>query len=90
MAAAATATEFEAVPAFERAPRTPGLVVMKFGGTSVGDTDKLKRVAQRLVAAKESGSKVVAVVSAMGRTTDELVELAHRVSPSPQAREMDP
>jgi len=89
MAAAATATEFEAVPAFERAPRTPGLVVMKFGGTSVGDTDKLKRVAQRLVAAKEGGSKVVAVVSAMGRTTDELVELAHRVSASPQAREMD-
>jgi aspartate kinase len=85
----ATATEFEAVPAFERAPSTPGLVVMKFGGTSVGDTDKLKQVAERLVAAKEAGSKVVAVVSAMGKTTDELVDLAHRVSASPQAREMD-
>jgi aspartate kinase len=83
------ATEFEAVPAVEHAPRTPGLVVMKFGGTSVGDTERLKRVARRLVAAREAGSKVVAVVSAMGHTTDELVELAHRVSPSPQAREMD-
>jgi aspartate kinase len=85
----AIATEFEAVPAFEPAGRTPGLVVMKFGGTSVGDPDKLKRVARRLVDAKEGGSKVVAVVSAMGRTTDELVELAHLVSPRPQAREMD-
>jgi len=83
------ATDFEALPAFERAARTPGLVVMKFGGTSVGDADKLKRVARRLVDAKEAGSKVVAVVSAMGRTTDELVELAHLVSPRPQAREMD-
>ena len=46
------ATEFEAVPAFERAAPTPGLVVMKFGGTSVGDPDKLKRVARRLVNAK--------------------------------------
>ncbi|HEY6961663.1 MAG TPA: aspartate kinase [Gaiellaceae bacterium] len=82
-------TEFEAVPAVDRAPRTPGLVVMKFGGTSVGDPEKLKRVAQRLVAARESGSKVVAVVSAMGHTTDELVALAHQVSPHPQEREMD-
>jgi aspartate kinase len=82
-------TEFEAVPAVAHAPRTPGLVVMKFGGTSVGDTERLKRVARRLVAARDTGSKVVAVVSAMGHTTDELVELAHRVSPSPQAREMD-
>ena len=85
----AIATEFEAVPAFEDVARTPGLVVMKFGGTSVGDPDKLKRVARRLVDAKEDGSKVVAVVSAMGRTTDELVELAHLVSPRPQARELD-
>jgi aspartate kinase len=82
-------TEFEAVPAVERAPRTPGLVVMKFGGTSVGDADKLKRVAQRLVASKDAGTKVVAVVSAMGHTTDELVELAHQVSPQPQERELD-
>ena len=82
-------TEFEAVPAVERAPRTPGLVVMKFGGTSVGDTERLKRVAARLVAARESGSKVVAVVSAMGHTTDELVDLAHQVSPHPHERELD-
>ncbi len=84
-----TVTDFEAVPAVERAGRTPGLVVMKFGGTSVGDTGRLKHVAQRLVAARESGGKVVAVVSAMGRTTDELVELAAEVSPSPEPREMD-
>jgi aspartate kinase len=84
-----TATEFEAVPAVERAPRTPGVVVMKFGGTSVGDPEKLKRVAELLVAAHETGGQVVAVVSAMGRTTDELVELAHRVSPTPQPRELD-
>jgi aspartate kinase len=82
-------TEFESVPAVPRAPRTPGLVVMKFGGTSVGDADKLKRVARRLVSAREAGNKVIAVVSAMGRTTDELVELAAQVSPTPQAREMD-
>jgi aspartate kinase len=82
-------TDFEAVPALQHAPGTPGLVVMKFGGTSVGDAERLKRVARRLVAAKEAGSKVVAVVSAMGHTTDELVELAHSVSPSPQARELD-
>jgi aspartate kinase len=82
-------TEFEAVPAVERAPRTPGLLVMKFGGTSVDDADKLKRVAHRLVAAREAGNKVVAVVSAMGHTTDELMDLAHQVSPHPHERELD-
>ena len=82
-------TEFEPVPAVERAPRTPGLVVMKFGGTSVGDTDKLKRVAARLMTARSAGSKVVAVVSAMGHTTDELMDLAHQISPTPHARELD-
>ncbi len=81
--------EFEAVPAVDRAPRTPGLVVMKFGGTSVGDPEKLKRVAARLVAARHGGSKVVAVISAMGHTTDELIDLAHQVTATPQAREMD-
>jgi aspartate kinase len=84
-----TATEFEAVPAVEHAPRTPGVVVMKFGGTSVADVEKLKKVAHRLVAAREAGSKVVGVVSAMGHTTDELVDLAHEMSPQPQARELD-
>jgi aspartate kinase len=62
---------------------------MKFGGTSVGDTDKLKRVAERLVAAHEEGAKVVAVLSAMGHTTDELIKLAHEVSPKPHPREYD-
>jgi aspartate kinase len=82
-------TEYEAVPALEHAPRSPGVVVMKFGGTSVGDTEKLRRVAQRLVAARESGCKVVAVVSAMGRQTDELLSLAQQVSARPQPRELD-
>ena len=84
-----TVAEFEAVPAVEHAPRTPGLVVMKFGGSSVADTTKLKNVARRVVAAREAGNKVVAVLSAMGDTTDELIRLAHEVSPSPQPREYD-
>jgi aspartate kinase len=82
-------TQFETVPAVEHATRTPGLVVMKFGGSSVGDTEKLKRVAQRLVAAREGGGKVVGVLSAMGDTTDELIRLAHDVSPRPHPREYD-
>ncbi len=62
---------------------------MKFGGTSVADPDKLKKVARRLVAARESGSRVVAVLSAMGSTTDELLDLARRVSERPEPRELD-
>jgi len=84
-----TVLEFQPVPAVAEPLRTPGLVVMKFGGTSVGDTEKLKRVAQRLVAARESGAKVVGVLSAMGQTTDELIRLAHEVSPKPHPREYD-
>ena len=84
-----TTIDFEAVPAVENRQRTPGLVVMKFGGSSVADTDKLKRVAERVVAAREEGAKVVAVLSAMGKTTDELIRLAHEVSPSPHPREYD-
>jgi aspartate kinase len=84
-----TTLHFEAVPSVQILGRTPGLVVMKFGGTSVGDTDKLKRVAERLVAAHEAGAKVVAVLSAMGHTTDELIRLAHEVSPAPHPREYD-
>jgi aspartate kinase len=84
-----TTTDFEAVPAVDPAQRTPGLVVLKFGGSSVGDTDKLKRVAQRVVDARESGAKVVAVLSAMGTTTDELIRLAFEVSPTPHPREYD-
>ena len=66
-----------------------GTVVMKFGGTSVGDPEKLKKVAERLVATCEAGNRVVGVLSAMGHTTDELVELAHEISPNPDPREMD-
>jgi aspartate kinase len=84
-----TTIEFEAVPSVESQARTPGLVVMKFGGTSVGDTDKLKRVAERLVAAHEEGTKVVAVLSAMGKTTDDLIRLANEVSSNPHPREYD-
>ena len=86
-----TATEYEALPALvEEAPgRSAGTVVMKFGGTSVADVDRLKAVAQRLVAAREAGNRVVAVLSAMGDTTDELVRLAHEISPRPRARELD-
>jgi aspartate kinase len=84
-----TTIQFEAVPSVRHRQRTPGLVVMKFGGTSVGDTEKLKRVAERLVASHEQGAKVVAVLSAMGSTTDELIRLAHEVSPRPHPREYD-
>ncbi|MDQ3955081.1 MAG: aspartate kinase [Actinomycetota bacterium] len=65
------------------------LIVQKYGGTSVGDAEKLKRVARRVVAAADSGQRVCVVVSAMGRSTDELVELAAQVSPAPHSRELD-
>ncbi len=65
------------------------LVVMKFGGTSVAEPDDIKRAARRIVAARERGSRVVAVVSARGKTTDDLTAMAHEVSPRPAAREMD-
>jgi aspartate kinase len=64
-------------------------VVMKFGGSSVADPDKIRHVAQRLADARERGLRVVATVSAMGDTTDTLIELAERVSPHPQPRELD-
>ncbi len=65
------------------------IIVMKFGGTSVADPERLKAVARRLVTAREAGHRVVGVLSAMGHTTDELIELAHQVSEQPDAREMD-
>jgi aspartate kinase len=64
-------------------------VVMKFGGTSVADAERLKRAAQRIVAKRESGHRVVAVLSARGKETDRLIADAHEVSPSPDPREMD-
>jgi len=85
------ATEFEAVPAVSADTPEPrvGTVVMKFGGSSVADPERLKSVARRLVAAREAGNRVVAVLSAMGDTTDELVALAHRISARPNPRELD-
>ena len=68
----------------------PETVVMKFGGSSVADPDKIRHVAQRLVEARERGVRVVATVSAMGDTTDGLLlELAQEVSPEPHPRELD-
>jgi aspartate kinase len=62
---------------------------MKFGGTSVAGPDEIKRAARRIVAAREEGKRVVAVLSARGKTTDELVAQAHEISDRPVAREMD-
>ncbi|HEY0278524.1 MAG TPA: aspartate kinase [Solirubrobacterales bacterium] len=67
----------------------PEIVVMKFGGTSVAGPDEIKRAARRIVAAREEGKRVVAVLSARGKTTDELVAQAHEISDRPVAREMD-
>jgi aspartate kinase len=65
------------------------LVVQKYGGSSVADAERIKRVAERIVAARKAGNEVVVVVSAMGDTTDELIDLAHQVSPLPPGRELD-
>jgi aspartate kinase len=67
----------------------PGTVVMKFGGTSVADAERLKRAARRIVAKREIGVRVVAVLSARGKETDRLIADAYEVSPQPDAREMD-
>jgi aspartate kinase len=84
-----TETAFEALPELE--PGTPhaGTVVMKFGGTSVAGPERIKAVAERIVAACAAGARAVAVLSAMGDTTDDLVALAHEVSPRPHPRELD-
>ncbi|MEE4544659.1 aspartate kinase [Streptomyces sp. V4-01] len=66
-----------------------GLVVQKYGGSSVADAEGIKRVARRIVDTKKSGHQVVVVVSAMGDTTDELIDLAEQVSPIPAGREFD-
>jgi aspartate kinase len=62
---------------------------MKFGGTSVADAERIKRAAARIVGQREKGKRVVAVLSARGKTTDELIAMAEEVSPSPDPREMD-
>ena len=65
------------------------LVVQKYGGSSVGDAERIRRVAERIVATRKAGNDVVVVVSAMGDTTDELLDLAEQVCPAPPPREMD-
>src|SRR5215210_103981 len=70
-------------------PLEPQTVVMKFGGTSVGDAERIARAARRIAKAKEDGNRVVAVLSARGKTTDELIALAYEVSERPHPREMD-
>jgi aspartate kinase len=67
----------------------PGTVVMKFGGTSVADAERIKRAARRIVAKREQGLRVVVVLSARGKTTDELIAWAQEISPTPDPREMD-
>src|ERR1700691_1388889 len=67
----------------------PEIVVMKFGGTSVADAERIKRAATRIVAKREAGNSVVVVLSARGKTTDELISMAEEVSEKPDPREMD-
>jgi len=84
-------TQYEPLPeiAADATAHRPDLVVMKFGGTSVADTEKIREVARRLVHARERGRRVVGVLSAMGDTTDELIRLAHEISTRPHPREYD-
>jgi aspartate kinase len=70
-------------------PEKSDIIVMKFGGTSVAGADQIKRAAARIVAAREGGSQVVAVLSARGKTTDELTAQAFEISPKPEPRELD-
>src|SRR5258708_24726635 len=65
------------------------IIVQKYGGSSVADVDKLRRVAERVMRTRAQGHQVVVVVSAMGDTTDDLLAMAKRVSQNPQRRELD-
>lgn len=65
------------------------LIVQKYGGTSVGSIDRIKNVAQRIAKYYKEGHKLVVVVSAMGDTTDDLIEMAEKINPNPEPREMD-
>jgi len=65
------------------------IIVQKYGGTSVGDAERIQAVAERVVRSREDGHDVVVVVSAMGHTTDELLDLAAQVAPTPEPRELD-
>src|SRR3712207_9445497 len=86
-----TQTAFEPVPAVEPAEPASraGTVVMKFGGTSVADPEKIRRVAARLAAAKRPGGRVSGVASALVREADERAALAHDVSVLPEPRDPD-
>ncbi|CAM5377445.1 aspartate kinase [Bacillus safensis FO-36b] [Bacillus safensis subsp. safensis] len=66
-----------------------GLIVQKFGGTSVGLAEKIRNAAERVIAEREAGHDVVVVVSAMGKSTDVLVDLAKELTDDPSKREMD-
>jgi aspartate kinase len=81
--------EYIVVGVQERKAERTNIVVMKFGGSSVADATCIKRVANRIVDARKAGHPVVAVVSARGDTTDELIEMAKEISDDPPAREMD-
>jgi len=65
------------------------IIVQKYGGTSLGDAEKIKNVARRIAARRDKGDDLVVVVSAMGKTTDQLIELAYQMSDEPEDREMD-
>src|SRR5436309_14199240 len=65
------------------------LIVQKYGGSSVKDIDRIKAVAERVAQRQDAGNQMVVVVSAMGKTTDELIDLAQQIAPEPEAREMD-
>src|SRR3990170_1503247 len=73
----------------EFAPMPRPLVVQKFGGSSVANADRIRRVARRIARERAAGSDLVVVVSAMGDTTDELLTLAHAITDEPDARELD-
>ena len=66
-----------------------GLIVQKYGGTSVGSVERIRAVAERIQATVQAGHAVIVVVSAMGKSTDSLVQLAHEISSNPSHREMD-
>ena len=65
------------------------LIVMKFGGSSVADSDKMKHVANKIIARKKGGNKIVVVVSAPGDTTDDLITKCEEITTDPNPREMD-
>ena len=66
-----------------------GLIVQKYGGSSLADKERILNVARRIVETKRDGNKVIAIVSAMGKTTDKLIQMAREISEVPPKREMD-